>query len=117
MSSLIARLRGGYFPTWQSSKFFDFFALLAMTMVLCSCNQENWTAFVYPDITRIPPATEVQNYIIGKYSNFNECQKAAYERMDYLHKSTGILADYECGYQCSFPKGYDGLMICKMDRR
>jgi hypothetical protein len=87
--------------------------LLIGLLALCGCSGTDWTAFVYPDIENIPNAGEVQNYTIGNYSTFEECQVAAIDRTRSNYASTNLQGDYQCGYKCSHREDIGGMFICK----
>jgi hypothetical protein len=80
-----------------------------------------WTAFVFPDIENIPDASQVQNYTIGTFQNFDTCQQAAIDRVRFLSAELSaeseLQADYMCGYGCRYREEYAGLLICKEKRR
>jgi hypothetical protein len=86
--------------------------ILIFLTVSCSRNAD-WTAFVYPDIDEIPNADKVQNFTIGNYRTFEECQIAAIDRVRNNKSSTGKNGDYQCGYKCSIRDDIGGLLICK----
>ena len=86
--------------------------------MLVSCIETSkWSAFVYPDIENTPNADEAQNYIIGEFNSFKECQSAAVERLNYIYETTRKNGDYQCGYKCTIRKDYGNLLICKEDRK
>ncbi len=91
--------------------------VIALT-ALNGCSRGNdWTAFVYPDIENIPYAGEVQNFTIGNYPSFEECQVAAVERVNHNLSTSGIQGDYQCGYKCTNREELGGLLLCKEDRK
>ena len=92
-------------------------SLLAAMLVLSGCSGNDWTAFVYPDIENIPNADQAQNFTIGSFRTFEECQTAAIERMHYLQSTTGRQRDYQCGYKCTPREEFGGLLVCKEDRK
>lgn len=94
-------------------------SLLALGIVLLSgCSDSaDWTAFVYPDIENIPNADKVQNYTIGSYRTFEECQTAAIDRVRSNYASSQRLGDYQCGYKCSRRDDFGGLLICKETKK
>ncbi|MDZ4048320.1 MAG: hypothetical protein U1E00_08335 [Pseudoxanthomonas sp.] len=93
-------------------------SLLAIAaLALSGCSGANWTAFVYPDIEDIPNADQVQNFTIGNYRTFEECQVAAIDRMRSNYAATGQQGDYQCGYKCSRRDDFGGLLICKETRK
>ena len=65
----------------------------------CSGSSSDWTAFVYPDIENIPGPEQAQNYAIGNYSSFEECQVAAIDRLRSNNAQSGKSGDYMCGYK------------------
>ncbi|MFN8996514.1 MAG: hypothetical protein ACK5X3_23015 [Pseudomonadota bacterium] len=92
--------------------------ILACGLFLTSCFEEDrWTAFVYPDIENIPNAGDVQNYTIGDYKSFEECQEAAVARVNNNYRTTGKQGDYECGLNCTKRDEYGGLLICETDKK
>lgn len=93
--------------------------LLICAIVLCGCNGSNsdWTAFVYPDIENIPGPEEAQNYTIGNYSSFDECQVAAIGRLRMNDAQSGKSGDFMCGYKCSHRENLGGLLICEDKRK
>lgn len=92
--------------------------ILSSVFLVAACDlQPSWTAFVYPDINRIPNADAVQNFTIGNYRSFEECQSAAIERIKYISRSTGQRGDYQCGYKCSRRDEFGGMLICKETRK
>ena len=90
--------------------------LLILFLMGCSGNA-NWTAFVFPDIDDIPNADKVQNYTIGNYGTFEECQVAAIDRVRHINSSSGRQGDYQCGYKCSAREELAGMLICKEIRK
>ena len=65
---------------------------------LSGCSSKNdWTAFVYQDIENIPNADQVQNFTIGNYPSFEECQAAAIGRVRSNYDKSGREGDYQCG--------------------
>jgi hypothetical protein len=94
-------------------------SLLAIGILLLSgCSgSADWTAFVYPDIKNIPNADKVQNYTIGNYRTFEECQTAAIDRVRSNYASSQRQGDYQCGYKCSRRDDFGGLLICKETRK
>lgn len=93
-----------------------FLAICCLTLSSCF-DGSKWTAFVYPDINNIPRAGDVQNYTIGEFSTFEECQSAAIARLNYIYETTNKRGDYQCGYKCSIRKDYEDLLICKENRK
>ena len=91
--------------------------LAAAVLVLSGCSGANWTAFVYPDIEDIPNADQVQNFTIGNYRTFEECQSAAIDRMRSNYAATGREGDYQCSYKCSHRDDFGGLLTCKETRK
>ena len=89
------------------------FALL----VLAGCSRQQWTAFVYPDARDIPRADQVQNFTIGTFKTFDECQAAAIGRLRHIAAATGRQGDFQCGLGCSHREEYGGLFVCKENRR
>ena len=86
--------------------------------LLSSCSSgSDRTAFVYPDIENIPNADQAQNYTIGNYRTFEECQTAAIERIRSNYVTTGRQGDYQCGYKCSRRDDFGGLLVCKETRK
>ena len=82
----------------------------------CSSGSD-WTAFVYPNIENIPNADQVQNFTIGNYPTFEECQVAAINRVRNNYSTSGRQGDYQCGYKCTVREEYGGLLICKETRK
>ncbi len=95
------------------------FARLAVVgLLLCACSESSdWTAFVYPNIDKIPDADKAQNFIIGSFKTFELCQSAAIERLRYISSSDGKQGDYQCGLKCSVRAEYGGILICKEKRK
>ncbi len=93
--------------------------LAAMVIVLLSgCSgSEDWTAFVYPDIKNIPSADQAQNYTIGDFRSFEECQMAAVARVRSNLAAYQRQGDYQCGYKCTRRKELGGLLVCKETRK
>lgn len=91
-------------------------ALLFFLLLGCSSGAE-WTAFVYPDIDDIPNADKVQNFTIGNYRTFEECQIVAIERVKHNYSSSNRQGDFQCGYKCSIREDIDGMLICKETRK
>jgi hypothetical protein len=92
-------------------------SILAVTVVLfiltgCSRN-DDWTAFVFPDQSAIPNATDVDAYRHGKYPSLKACQAAAVEAVRASDISTGMSGDYECGFKCTPRAELGGLLVCK----
>lgn len=77
----------------------------------------DWTAFVYPDIQNIPNADQVQNFTIGNYSSFEECQVAAISRVQSNYATSGRQGDYQCGYKCTVRAEFGGLFTCKETKK
>ena len=97
-------------------------ALLMALILLTGCSDppsaaNGWTAFVYPDIENIPDASQVQNYTIGTFRNFDTCQQAAIDRVRFLSAESERQADYMCGYGCRYRPEYANLLICKEKRK
>lgn len=90
---------------------------VGVTLAISACSDSNWTAFVYPDIENIPNADQVQNFTIGNYKTFEECQEAAIGRMRSNYATTGKQGDYQCGLNCSHRDELGGLLICKETRK
>lgn len=86
-------------------------------LVLAACSRQEWTAFVYPDAGDIPRADQVQNFTIGKFQTFEECQAAAIGRVRHIAATTGRQGDFQCGLGCSHREEYGGLLICKEKRK
>ena len=87
-------------------------------LLLSGCSSgSDWTAFVYPDIENIPNADQAQNYTIGNYNTFGECQIAAIERLRSNYTASGRQGDYQCGYKCTRHNDFGGLLICKETRK
>ena len=91
--------------------------LLATALMLGACSGAEWTAFVYPDIENVPNADQVQNYTIGNFRSFEECQAAAIDRLRANYAATGREGDYQCGYNCRKRDEYGGLLICQETRK
>jgi hypothetical protein len=93
--------------------------LAVFTIVLCGCSGSNsdWTAFVYPDVESIPGPDQVQNYTIGNYSSFEECQVSAIDRLRRNDAQSGKSGDYMCGYECSHRENLGGLLVCEEKRK
>lgn len=87
-------------------------------IVLCGCSgsYSDWTAFVYPDIENIPGPEQAQNYTIGNYSSFEECQVAAINRLRSNDSQNGKSGDYMYGYKCSHRENLGGLLVCEEKR-
>lgn len=94
-----------------------FFLLLAGYALYYFFSNDKWTAFVYPNIEEIPSAGDVQNYTIGEFLSFEECQAAAVDRVNNLYETTGVQGDYECGLNCTLRDEYGGLLICDEDKK
>jgi hypothetical protein len=102
----------------QKMRKFFLYGLFSFCFLLVACTETGkWTAFVYPDIDNIPNAGDVQNYIIGEFDTFEECQATAISRLEYIYRTTRKQGDFECGYKCSVRDEYGGLFICKEDRK
>jgi len=86
-------------------------------IALAGCSGADWTGFVYPDIEDIPNADKVQNYTVGNYRTFEQCQEAAIERVRSNLATTGRQGDYQCGYKCSKREEFGGMLICKETRK
>lgn len=86
-------------------------------LALSGCSGTDWTAFVFPDIQNIPNSEEVQNYTIGTYRTFEECQEASIDRIRSTYAATNRQGDYECGYKCSRRDDLGGMVICKETRK
>jgi len=94
------------------------FLILVCGLLLTCCSEEDkWTAFVFLDIENIPNAADVQNYAIGDYKSFEACQEAAVERVSYNYQTTGMQGHYSCGLNCAGRDEYDGLLVCKTDKK
>lgn len=88
--------------------------IVVLAFLLLGCTRSSdWTAFVYPDIDDIPNADKVQNFTIGNYRTFEECQIAAIDRVRNNIATTGKQGDYQCGYKCTIREDTGGLLICK----
>jgi len=88
--------------------------VIVLVLLLIGCSRSSdWTAFVYPDIDDIPNADNVQNFTIGNFSTFEECQIAAIDRVRNNKATTNIQGDYQCGYKCAIKENIGGLLICK----
>lgn len=96
----------------------NYVVIFIVLVGLAGClSGKDWTAFVYPDIENIPNADQVQNFTIGNYSSFEECQAGAIDRVHYNYSSTGRQGDYQCGYKCAKNEEFGGLFICKETRK
>jgi hypothetical protein len=94
------------------------YVLLFFVLFCASCSEQgNWTAFVYPDIENIPSADNAQNYTIGNFKSFEECQNASDKRMKYNYQQTGQQGDYSCGLDCTRREKFDGLLVCTDTRK
>lgn len=62
-------------------------------------------------------SADVQNYVIGSYEDFSECQAAATQRVNHSLDRTGVLGDYECGLNCEIKEKYGGLYMCEETRK
>lgn len=104
-------------------------ALVLLLTAGCA-RQGKWTAFVFPDENEIPNAGEVQNFTIGTFGSFQQCQEAATQRVRFLNAESGKLARYsndedavilsaayECGFKCTPRKNLGGLLVCKETRK
>lgn len=90
----------------------------AALMALTGCaKKDDWTAFVFPNRDDMPLAPEVEKYIQGKYSSFDECQSAAVAAVRQSDERTGLTGDYDCGFKCTIRPDMGGLLICKTDRK
>lgn len=85
-------------------------ALVLFLFAGCA-RQGNWTAFVFPDENEIPNGGEVQNYTIGTFGSFQQCQEAAIERVRFMNAESAKLARYSddedavvlsAAYECGF---------------
>jgi len=104
---------------------------LLVLLLSAGCGrQANWTAFVFPDENEIPNAGDVQNYAIGTFGSFQQCQEAAIERVRFMNAESEKLAgysndedtiiqsaSYECGFKCTPRKNLGGLLVCKETRK
>jgi len=79
--------------------------VLSLTFILSGCSNSNWTGFYYPDKNNI--GNESSWTVESGFSNIEECRA-------WVENTAGSndSYDYECGYKCSFDKGY-GMTICK----
>ncbi len=80
-------------------------------------NEEVWAGFVYPDIKNIPTARNAQNYIIGNFQSFEECQRKTISMVRNRYQETGEQGDYLCGLNCTHRAQYDDLLICQSTRK
>ena len=103
---------------------------LALLLATGCVRRDNWTAFVFPDEDEIPNAGEVQNYAIGTFGSFQQCQEAAIKRVRFMNAESEKLAgyskdediiiqsaSYECGFKCTPRKNLGGLLVCKETRK
>lgn len=87
---------------------------LATLLSLSGCTRnDDWTAFVSPDQSAIPAATDVEAYRQGNYPSLKSCQAAAIEAVRASDISTGLSGDYECGFKCTPRAELGGLLVCK----
>lgn len=93
------------------------FILVVLALVAACERGPHWTAFVYPDFEDIPSADQVQNFTIGVYGSFEECQANAIGRLRHLTQSTGRQGDYQCGYKCTHRDDVGGLLVCEETRK
>ena len=97
-------------------KTFPVFLCLIVMVTGCS-KKEDWSAFVYPDIDNIPKADSAQNYSIGKFQNFEDCQSAAISRVRYNYSVSNTQGDYQCGLNCTKRNELGGMLICEETRK
>ena len=103
---------------------------LALLLATGCVRRDNWTAFVFPDQNEIPNAGDVQNFTIGMFSSFQQCQEAAIQRVRFLNAESekvarysddedpvSTSAAYECGFKCTPRKNLGGLLVCKETRK
>lgn len=90
----------------------------------------DWAAFVFPGESEMPDASEAENYIIGKFASFEQCQEAAIKRVKVIEETSMNFAErfddfenfaktaaYECGFKCTHRKNFGGLLVCKETRK
>lgn len=117
---------------WERRKTMKHFIVGALVLLLSvgCARQGKWTAFVFPDENEIPSAGEVQNFTIGTFGSFQQCQEAAIERIRFMNAESEKLARYsndedaiilraayECGFKCTPRKNLGGLLVCKETRK
>ncbi|MBE9607881.1 hypothetical protein [Chitinilyticum piscinae] len=91
--------------------------LLVLALGLVSCSKKDeWTLFYYPDVAKMPPATEAHNYDAGKFNSFESCQETGARLVRSELLETKIQAAYECGYKCQ--KQADlGILVCEETKK
>jgi hypothetical protein len=88
--------------------------LLAIFLGASGCaRKDDWTAFVFPDQSAIPAASDVEAYRQGNYPSLKSCQAAAIEAVLASDIKTGLLGNYECGFKCTPRAELGGLLVCK----
>jgi hypothetical protein len=72
--------------------------LTLLVLLILGCSQsEQWKAFVYPDIDNVPTPDKSENYIIGDFQSFEQCQAAAIGAVRANLATTGKQGAYMCG--------------------
>lgn len=74
-------------------------------------------AFVYPDIDNIPGPEKSENYVIGEYKSFDECQAAAILAVKANSLATEKQGAYVCGLNCSRRENFGNLLVCEEKRK
>lgn len=91
-------------------------ALIALALVGCSKSNQ-WTAFVYPNIDEIPGPDKSQEYMIGNFKTFDECQVAAIGQIRINKSTSEKQGAYICGLNCTNRKNFGNLLICEETRK
>jgi hypothetical protein len=95
------------------------FSVIAVVVVvrLFGDSSPQWTAFVYPDIKNIPSPDQAENFVIGEFESFEDCQAAAITRVRNINGTADLVGDYQCGFKCSHRSDFGGVLICKETRK
>jgi hypothetical protein len=87
------------------------------TVAACTSSEPEWSAFVYPDRSAIPPAQDAHRYIVGRFLSFEQCQAAAVAAVNANQQRTGTEGDYQCGHRCSHRENLGGLYVCEKNAK
>ena len=93
-----------------------FFIVSFVAFVGCS-QPDQWSAFVYPDINNIPGPEKSENYIIGNFKNFEECQVAAIGQVRANISTADKQGAYMCGLNCKKREDFGSLLVCDEKRK
>jgi hypothetical protein len=72
---------------------------------------------VYPDINDIPGPEKSENYIVGNFKTFEECQTAAIGQVRANMSATGKQGAYMCGLNCTRREDFGNLLVCEEKRK